>query len=337
MTDESDGATSESPSDAFQALGNEVRTTILRTLDAAEPRTFSALYEASDVDTSAGFAYHLRQLEGGFVRARPDDRYELTAAGRSAVRSIRSGVYTDSVDREPIDLEERCPLCRNDGLVARVEDNVTRVDCEACSSPVLAVSTPPSGYRDRNRGDGDVAAAIDAYHHRRIEAFADGVCPDCAGPVDGQLVPYAPESDATDADVDDPTETDVDNPVQATFECDSCGASVACPVSLTLLEHPAVVAFAHEHDVDIAERPLWNVGPEWSERLVSTDPWCLVVGLRLDEELLECYLARDATVVDHRRRTVPEPTGPEAATPASSTADSGSGDAGLDDGEGTPA
>lgn len=63
----------------------------------------------------------------------------------------------------------------------------------------------------------------------------------------------------------------------------------------------AVVSFYHDHGVDVRDRPIWNVGAEWRERLASTDPWCVVVATTLGGERLVCYLDRDAEVVETRR------------------------------------
>ena len=83
-------------SDTFGALGSETRMGIVRTLFEAErdegapaTRPFSALFEASDEETTAGFAYHLRQIAGEFLRQRDDERYELTDAGRAAAERDR--------------------------------------------------------------------------------------------------------------------------------------------------------------------------------------------------------------------------------------------------------
>ena len=44
-----------------------------------------------------------------------------------------------------------------------------------------------------------------------------------------------------------------------------------------VLDHPAVVSFYRDHGADVSDRLLWNVGPEWCERLVSMDSWCVLV------------------------------------------------------------
>jgi len=86
------------PSEAFQTLASEVRVTVLVELLAAEradetPLSFSALQSVADVDSSAGFAYHLRQLSGQFVRQR-EDGYTLTPAGRRAAELVLDGAFS---------------------------------------------------------------------------------------------------------------------------------------------------------------------------------------------------------------------------------------------------
>ena len=140
------------PSDAFQALGGETRLAVVRALATADgPLAFSQLFAATDEDTSAGFAYHLRQLAGEFLRQRDDERYELTDAGRAAARHLRAGTYTRRVNRDPVAIDVDCPLCDGETLTARVEDNVTVVACEACDTTLSRLSLPPGGYADRRR------------------------------------------------------------------------------------------------------------------------------------------------------------------------------------------
>jgi hypothetical protein len=85
-------------SEAFQALASDTRVAVLvHLLRAARdddlPQTFSELQSAVGSDSSAGFAYHLRQLDGRFVEQTPDG-YVLTAAGERAARAVVSGAFT---------------------------------------------------------------------------------------------------------------------------------------------------------------------------------------------------------------------------------------------------
>lgn len=323
--------------DAFQALAGTPRVRVLEALAAAPDGrlTFTECFEATDVDTSAGFAYHLRQLTGSFVRkvpgtdADPDgeydgdpgaggagtheappDRYELTDAGRRVARAVAAGAYTGSVDRDPVALDDDCPLCGDpDGLHAAVADNVTRVACGACDGDVLALPFPPVGYAARDPDD--VPAAVDRHHRRRIGTFADGVCPDCGGPATARLQPVAGD-DGVEPPRDDAPTTDDGDPlaVHVRFACDACTATLACPVSLALLDHPAVVAAYHEYGVDVRDRALWTVGVDWRERVLSTDPWCVRATLHDPTDdgddgdprpVLAAYVGRDCTVVDTDR------------------------------------
>lgn len=93
------------PSEAFGVLASEVRVAVLCHLLAAEradetPRSFSELQAATDVDTSAGFAYHLRQLDGHFVR-RTEEGYALAPAGRRAARAVVEGTFTAGSRADP--------------------------------------------------------------------------------------------------------------------------------------------------------------------------------------------------------------------------------------------
>jgi hypothetical protein len=91
-----------SPSEAFGILANEVRIAVIRELFEAErngddSRSFSELQSAANADSSAGFAYHLRQLDGTFV-TQTDDGYVLTGAGRAAAEFVTDGAFSRPVD-----------------------------------------------------------------------------------------------------------------------------------------------------------------------------------------------------------------------------------------------
>lgn len=86
------------PSEAFQTLANERRIEVLLTLLNAErsgetPLAFSSLQSAVEADSSAGFAYHLRQLTDHFIRQQSDG-YVLTPAGRRAAEAVVDGTFT---------------------------------------------------------------------------------------------------------------------------------------------------------------------------------------------------------------------------------------------------
>jgi DNA-binding transcriptional ArsR family regulator len=90
-------------SEVFQTLADETRVAVLVELLAAErageaPRSFSELQQATGAESSARFAYHLRQLGDHFVRkggeGESESGYVLTAAGRRAAEAIVAGTFT---------------------------------------------------------------------------------------------------------------------------------------------------------------------------------------------------------------------------------------------------
>ena len=283
------------PSEAFQALGNEVRMGILETMlerhDAGEPRaTFSALFAASAVETSAGFAYHLEQLVGPYLR-KTDDGYAFTYAGLTLARAIAAGAYTRRVDHDGIALEERCPFCDADALEARSSDNVVGVGCRDCGRTLLRLGFPPSGLE----AHGDrLPEAFDRHHRHRLALMRDGVCPECSGDVVARATaPAEPVADALPDSLADH--------VQASFECQQCGYDLRCPITLSLLEHPAVVSFYHDHGEAIRDRPIWNVGHEWAETVLSEDPLCVRAVTELDGEALALYVDAALRVLEVQR------------------------------------
>lgn len=92
------------PSDAFQKLASDVRVAVLVHLyrverDGDGAPSFADVQDLVGSDSSARFAYHLRQLDGHFVRKAPNG-YELTPAGRRAAKAVRSGAFTNNDTRQ---------------------------------------------------------------------------------------------------------------------------------------------------------------------------------------------------------------------------------------------
>ena len=293
-------------SDAFKPLGNETRVAVLRAMFETEEghlrpttRTFSELFEATGESTTAGFAYHLRQLVGPYLRKRDDEAYELTYAGLQVGRGLAAGTYTESVDRDAVELGESCPLCEAADLSLRATDNVATVGCDACDRELLALPFPPGGFRSHEADS--LPAAFDRHHRHRIGLMADGNCPECGGRVEGCVDLAGDDASRGEAEdgAGDEDDEDGETPPRApaSLDCAACGYALGCPVTLTTLAHPAVVSFFHDHGVDLRDRPIWNVGPEWHERVVSVDPLAVRVSATLDGETFALYVGRDLTVV----------------------------------------
>jgi len=288
--------------DAFAALGNAIRLRALVDLLEDAPRSFSELAAASDADTTAGFAYHLRQLRGRYVRKVGNDDadgetgYVLTDAGNRVARAIRAGSYTTSVDRDPVPVEDPCPLCGAEALEASARDNTVAVACEACGRAILRLPFPPGGFRTHD--DGALADALSRQYRHRVALMTDGGCPECGGKVAARIEAATPRLVPGDGSTDG---TSGPGRALCRLACEACGYVLTIPVTLAVLDHPAVVAFYHEHGVDVGTRPVWNVGSEWRERVLSTDPWAVRVSTVLDGDGLTLFVAGDARVVDTER------------------------------------
>lgn len=92
MASDGDGL---SPDDAFQLLGDEMRTAILRAVweSPEDAVSFSTIRERAGSPDSGKFNYHLNRLSGHFL-SRGEDGYRLTQAGREVVRAVMAGVIT---------------------------------------------------------------------------------------------------------------------------------------------------------------------------------------------------------------------------------------------------
>ena len=293
----------EDASEAFARLGNETRMAILEALTTVEEgrvrpteRTFTELFEATDESTTAGFSYHLRQLRGEYVE-QVDDGYALTYAGLKVVREIAAGTYTERFDLAPLAVPDPCPFCSG-GLEATGEDNVLTVSCVDCERDVLVLPFPPGGHATHD--EGELLAAFDRHHRHRVRLMREGSCPECGG--------------ATHREVD----VGGDRP-HAELECSACGYALRCPVALTVLEHPAVVSHYHEQGEDVRDHPVWNVGDGWTETVLSEDPVCVRVGVRVGDEHLTLLVGEDCSVV-HTERTTVEPAERDAEAPDATAA-----------------
>lgn len=320
------------PTDAFAVLGNEVRMAALRALldaeaEGEETLAFSELFEATSADNTAGFSYHLRQLTDHFVR-KTERGYTLTYAGREIARAIRAGTYTDSVDFDPIAVDDPCPFCGEEQMEAHGEDNYVVVECRACERPTLTLPFPPGGHRgfaETSQVNGEIAeqisavsqtksgeteshrahdpegllSAFDRHHRHRLSLMADGVCPECSAPANAHVGYH----DADEGNEEAAEDTESHRRPQVRFDCERCGCRLRSPVTLAVLEHPAVISFYHRHGIDVRERPVWNVGDEWRERVVSENPWCVRVSTELDGDVLALFVAENLEVVTVRKST----------------------------------
>lgn len=287
-----------SPEDAFALVGNEIRAQIIRVLNeergtAGSPPelSFSELYSRFDDEVgSSQFNYHLQQLLGHFVEA-TDDGYRIRPEGQVLYRTIRGGTFRRTDSFGPVDVGQDC-FCCGASVQATYEDGVFTVQCPDCSHLYLTSTRVPS------RAIADEAALlarIDQFDRHKTLAFNRGVCPTCADPLDVAFVPAArvpfPESPGRDLYVH--------------RSCTRCGNIDYVGVGKALLQHPALVAFFHDHDVDLRAVPQWELAFAMTDHCTeirSRDPWEVALELTRDDETLQLVVDSNLTVVETTRK-----------------------------------
>lgn len=311
--------------EAFEVVGHEIRLAIIEALaerrrEAWLPKGlgFADLCDAVGVDDTGKFNYHLGELRGTYVEER-DGEYVLTNAGfeiAGALRAATFGATDDLSRRERVD--QTCHAC-DDALEAVYEDGYLRLACQT-HGPVLATTLPPAAVRGR-----DVEAVVDLARERSTEKVSRvqaGGCPHCWGraeftapaspsreylafhwldDVDGEAPPESTEG------LDEPGADDSGGPLEqvvAEAACDDCGLRFWIPVSVVVADHPAVVAYYHEHGIQGDALDLPHVDGK-NGTVVETDPVRIDVDVYVSgaDEALVVTVDGTASVVDTRRET----------------------------------
>jgi hypothetical protein len=265
------------PAEAFLLLADETRVRIVAELAEAWVDDwpgrvgYADLMRRVGVEDSGRFNYHLGELVGRFV-ARRDDRYKVTFDGLRVYRAIVAGTFTERPSVEPFSTGHDCHVCEGE-LRARFEGDMFVVACGVCETTVSEVALPPRGLAGRTPRE--ILRAAAQWERSRRELVANGVCPWCAGPIDG-TVHDAVESPVVDDDLLD---------VVIEWRCGECGGGLWSPLGHYLTTLAPVVALFDAHGVDVTERPLWTF--EWAatDRYVSVreDPREYVVDLPIGD------------------------------------------------------
>jgi hypothetical protein len=281
------------PAEAFALIGNEIRADILRVL-GQDPHTgisFSELRSRVDEDIDSGqFNYHLDKLVGHFVLD-GEDGYELRPAGLSLYRAIRAGSFDRRTTRDPFDAGFDCFFC-GAAVEASYDDGLFRLACPDCAHEFTHTMIPPSAVES-------VAADalldhVSQYSRHELRAHLRGVCPTCVNPVEQSLV-AGEEVWSEGAEHFD---------WWARYHCDHCGRSQYTSIGMAMLYEPAVIAFFHEHDVDVTRRPYWEfefVMTDHCTTVRETDPFEAAVEVSHGGEILELVVDEDLAVVETTR------------------------------------
>jgi hypothetical protein len=284
-----------SPADEFERapfdlVTDETRASILRVLasrQAANPLeptlSFAELREQAGVEDSGNFNYHLDKLQPEYVR-QTDEGYALTYAGTSLVGTLRAGVGVDTT-RGPDPLDATCSICDTE-LTAVYEGGLLSVTCENDHS-FPEDGLPPNAVAGRDLEEAVALQTRRTQHH--CELVRDGVCPACFDDVER-------EHRVLD-------EQQANHVVVAT--CDGCGMVSAAPVGMYLFREPVVVAFYHDHGIDVTETPFWALELTIAEpTVVSEDPLRLSLSVERDGERVTLTVDEHARLLDSERTPV---------------------------------
>lgn len=269
MTDDGGNGGTANAADVFSLLGNGTRLAILGRLHSEtvdQPVPFSTLYDGIDLDDSAQFNYHLKQLVPRFV-SKSEDGYELTAAGRRLAQAVAAGTYTDTPRVEPFALDGECYDCGERALRGSYGDERFRIECTACGETVLAVRVPPTVVRGREPAE--LVDAFERWSLSEVEQATRGLCPSCGGAVDRRI----------DEDVGSTLGFDA-VPI---FTCTVCGRLVVTSFGAIARRDPTVEAFHDRRGDSLEDHRYWEVVQYVTDdhvEVVSRDPWLVRVSFR---------------------------------------------------------
>jgi len=298
------GATDDSeptPTAVFELLADETRLDIVRELAAARQSnwqwsgaSFAELRRAVGVTDAGNFSYHLEKLRGPLV-VKDGDEYHLRNRGMELVGAVESGQYAGA--GTPLRGETRydCPYPDCDrNLVGVYENQYFRVRCP--DHHVFTGTALPPVVAEHNSIAALVSVAL-LDMRQQLQRARAGVCPSCWGPIEGQL----PGRDASVPGLDDVELPD--DALLATFHCAQCGLSFDIPPGACVVEHPAVVAFYHDHGENVRDRPYVDLPFCHVGRgdLESTAPVRVRIAVELGADLLTLWLDSDTTVVEYER------------------------------------
>jgi hypothetical protein len=304
-SDARDGVGDYRPADAFGAISNEIRVEILHEFieemrrqshahdEAIPPETlqpvlsFSELQEAVGVEDSGQFSYHLDQLVGRYVQ-QIEDGYTITWAGIEVAGSILAGGYGDvAIDRQEID--RTCPSCGS-GLEADYTMGLFFLFCTGSEDVVLAAGVPAGVFEGRTLEEAaDVAIAVQLHLQ---EAIMDGYCPVCYGSVDMRL------GRSTTEDVL------VDGEYGLRGQCDRCANVFMGSIKALAVRHPAVVAFYHDHGIDVRERFHDSFAPFGEDEtldVVSEDPPRVAATFEVEDHAIRAVVDESGDVIETER------------------------------------
>lgn len=276
----------ERAASAFGSLADESRIAILLALWESGPLSFAELQTAAGFDDSGHFNYHLDKLLDRFVE-KDDGQYRLRTPGASAIDVIFDERFGESPPSVGVDIDAGCPECHTQ-LHATYDDGRVVISCPDCPVLVNIGYFPPRGRLDR-----DPSEFFDAYGKQVWRDFTlarEGICPHCSGRMETTIA----------------VDPDWHLQYPAMSHCQNCQVKIGTTIGVRLLTDPAVVAFLHDHDEYVDNRPFWEFEFCIDDRdasLESEDPLRVVVPISYGEETLRLTVDEHARVVETERVT----------------------------------
>lgn len=303
--------------EAFSLLGNETRLAILLALwEKYDPHvtdntvSFSEIYALVDYDDPGSFRYHLRQLDGQFIRHTEDEGYELRVPGRRFIQAVIAGAGVQDATLEPTVIDQPCPFCEaptaiqyREGLLIHSCTDCEGVTTEAAVPGFLsAVPLDPAGLTNRTPAQIRAASRVAAW--RQTQFMFDGLCPACSSPVQRWL-DYCPDHDSDGIC----GQCGSKYAVVARFECQVCkNHNVSSPKALALF-HPAVIAFYETRGVRTrfraddfeSVRRVFGLMKSHTVEVIADDPLRVAVVVNRDTDEIRLTFDEAASVIDVNR------------------------------------
>lgn len=277
------------PTEVFGLLAHETRMAAMRTLwETGDALRFSEIADHANIADTANFNYHLDKLRPRFVRKR-DDEYILTHAGRRVLTSVLAGRFTGPSALEQTTVTYPCPLCGAELALERGE-KMLQISCTECdgiyrnrlgNERLTKIELPPAGERESPTATLDAAMQ---WTYTRNWSFAQGVCPECAGPITKQT-DICPDHESP-AGLCDTCEGRWG--VRARHQCSTCHESLAILPVVPLLTDRRVRSFYRKHGPDPMRFTFKAVGAlvPYEETVLERDPDRFEMRITRDGETL---------------------------------------------------
>lgn len=311
------GAADNRAVNAFKLLSDETRLAILLALWEAydpyrtkEPVSFSELYDCVSIRDSANFTYHLDKLTGHFVE-KTDEGYYLRNAGFRIVRAIIAGRGLDDTSISATELDISCRRCGDGQMEISYHNEAVYLTCSECGGFADTADYPPgtiakfeldsAGLNGRQPLELLATSAIRGWNNHRM--MSQGVCPECSGAIDASLQlceEHSPEPGEVCS------HCGTRDSARVRYVCTVCKHRNRRPVELTVMDHPEVISFYHDHcidirwDIDDVEQVIlvWERLSAVEHTLVSTDPVRIRVTVPCEGDELHLMLDEDWEVID---------------------------------------